>query len=67
MIALIAHTAPEAKQPSKNHEIIVLVPNKKFVGEIRKIPKKNPTHVEQHIIHPKIPEMNLPKPLNGAY
>ena len=62
MIALIAHTAPDAKQPSKNHEIIVLVPNKKFVGEIRKIPKKNPTQVDVHIIQEINPEMNLPTP-----
>ena len=31
-------------------------------GENKKNPKKNPTHVEQHIIHDRIPEMKLKIP-----
>lgn len=59
MKALIAHTAPDENKPSKNHEIYGLVPKNWWVGENKTAPKKNPTHVEQHIIQDKIPEMKL--------
>ena len=59
MKALIAHTAPDANKPSKNHEMYGLVPKNWYVGENKTAPKKNPIQVEQHIIQDKIPEMKL--------
>ena len=59
MKALIAHTAPDANKPSKNHEIYGLVPKNWYVGENKTVPKKNPTQVEQHIIQDMIPEIKL--------
>jgi hypothetical protein len=50
MIALIAHTEPDANIPSKNHEIQGVTPKIWLTGEKNTIPKKNPTHVEQHIM-----------------
>jgi hypothetical protein len=51
MMELIAHTDPEANIPSKNHEANALTPSISCTGEYTKIPKKNPIHVDAHIIH----------------
>jgi hypothetical protein len=58
-MAFIAHTAPEARSPSKNHEMSFVSSKYSLVGEYKKPPKKNPTHVLQHIIQEIMPEMNL--------
>ena len=65
MIEFIAHTAPDANIPSKNMEYHSLVPNKVFVGEKNVNDKKNPTHVEVHIIQDIKSDINLKKGLNG--
>jgi hypothetical protein len=51
MIALMAHTEPEPNIPSKNQDAHVLTPSISCTGEYKKIPKKNPIHVDAHIIH----------------
>jgi len=65
MIEFIAHTAPEARIPSKNIEYHSFVPNKVFVGEKKVNDKKNPTQVLVHIIHETKSDMNLKRGLNG--
>jgi hypothetical protein len=59
MIEFTAHTPPEANSPSKNHEIHVGMSYKKLVGENTVRPKKNPTHVDVHIIQEIRPETNF--------
>jgi hypothetical protein len=59
MIALIAHTEPDANIPSKNHDAHGVTPSISCTGEYKKIPKKNPTHTGVHIIQDNIPLRNL--------
>ena len=59
IIEFTAHTPPDANSPSKNHEIHVGVSYKKLVGENKVRLKKNPTHVDVHIIQEIKPEMNF--------
>jgi hypothetical protein len=65
MIEFIAHTAPEAKIPSKNIEYHSLVPNKVFVGEKNVNDRKNPTQVLVHIIQDTKSDINLKINLKG--
>lgn len=49
MIEFNAHTAPEVKIPSNNHDIRSDTPNTSFIGDQTIILKKIPDHVEKHI------------------
>jgi hypothetical protein len=66
MIEFITHTAPEDITPSKNQEQNNGVLNNSCVGENISKDSTNPPHVEKHIGHDKIPEINSPKNLKGA-
>ena len=65
MNELIAHTEPDANNPSKNQEIYGVRLNSSWDGEYTNVPKKKPIHVEQHIIHESIPDMKLNNPENS--
>ena len=54
----MAHVAPDANMPSKNHDIHDVTPNNSCTGEYKKIPKKNPTQTGVHIIQDNIPFKN---------
>ena len=60
-------TAPDDSIPSKNQEHHKGVLNITFVGENINKDKINPPHVEKHIGHDKIPEINSPKKLKGSF
>ena len=62
MIALIAHTEPEANIPSKNHDANTFTPSIWCTGEYKKIPKKNPIHVDAHIMHFNMSAKNTQNP-----
>jgi hypothetical protein len=62
---LIAHTDPDDNIPSKNQETQLETPNISYTGEYKKIPKKNPTHTEAHIIHLIISLTNIKNPRKG--
>ena len=59
-IELIAHTQPDANNPSKNHDTCLSQPKNKLLGEYNTNPKKNPTQVLVHIIQDNKSEKNLP-------
>jgi hypothetical protein len=64
-IELIAHTHPDANNPSKNHDTWLLQPKCILVGEYTANPKKNPTQVLVHIIQDNKSEKNPPTYRNG--
>jgi hypothetical protein len=67
MIELIAHTEPEANIPSKNHDTNEVTPSISCTGEYKKIPKKNPIHVEAHIIHLIMSLTKMKNPRKGNF
>jgi hypothetical protein len=62
IIEFIAQVAPDANIPSKNHDANDVTPNISCTGEYKKIPKKNPTHVEQHIMQANMSARNTKNP-----
>jgi len=67
MIALIAHTEPDANIPSKNHDAHGVTPSIWCTGEYKQIPKKNPIHVDAHIIHLIISLTKIKNPRKGYF
>jgi hypothetical protein len=67
MIELIAHTEPDANIPSKNQDANGVTPSISCTGEYKKIPKKNPIHVDAHIIHLIISLTKIKNPRKGNF
>lgn len=59
------HTNPEAIKPSKNQLHQIGVPIKDNDGEKYVSEKKNPVHIEVHIIQDNNSPTNFANPLNG--
>lgn len=64
--ALIAHTAPDDNIASKNQLTLIGVPNNTNVGENITNDKNQPEWKLKHSGQVKIPDINLPTPLNNC-